>query len=223
MRAVQDPAPRDPASARPASWPVFAYVGAAVMVGLVASWLFVRKNAQAGPSAAPGELDTAPAGSWDPPRRRLCPTPAPDRGPDACMFPLQSWCDDVDRRVACCPKGLVASGRGNMCACPAGGSDQKGVNAWGCAPPSQTDAEARASIQRVLSSAATRIGACASRSQKATLGFELSPEGRALAVRVEPNDAAVAACVAPVLRELRFDAPPNGELRVRYPIEIPGG
>jgi hypothetical protein len=108
-----------------------AYVGAALLVGSVASWFFIRRNAQAGPSPPPGAFDPAPSGSVDSLRRRLCSTPAPDRGPEACLFPFQSWCDEEGRRIACCAKGLVASGRGNTCACPPGGSDQKGVNAWG--------------------------------------------------------------------------------------------
>jgi serine/threonine-protein kinase len=142
------------------------------------------------------------------------PAPRRDDGAPACADG-HGWCDASGHQLACCPEGLVATGRDGGCACPPGGIADRP----GCAAPSRTGVDY---VNGYLPTALRRA--------YATCDVPAGPDPLALDVWIDPDgrvfdaqileaytaDARLQRCVVERLRAATVEAPLGGSARVSF-------
>ncbi len=182
----------------------------AALVGIVAVGIVVRRASRAlpSPTAVPAPPPVA--------IRRPC---LEAEGGKGCSDPtVVPWCDDGGHALACCGKGLVATGVDGICGCAPGGTDVREALDRGCsAYPSiaavmHREARDRAA-QKAIDCMAPGIDAGWSRGGAFSVAFFLSPEGEVFGAHLASStipEVSAQACVLSALRSTRFP-PPRGE------------
>jgi TonB family protein len=175
-------------------------------------------------SSAPASSGAPTASSSEPPPRHPCLSPPAD---GTCMAHLRAWCDLAEKPIACCAKGLAATGQDGLCGCPPGGS----TNVPGAPPtcPKAKFGPDSARVQAIMRPAFHSFELCykdarakaAKVAGRISVAFELTPEGRVFSARVADAslpDPEAQACLLREIRRIVFDAPTDGHLRVVYPL-----
>lgn len=183
-----------------------------------------RQSASSRPGAGGGSAPAASASAASLAERLLR---GPCREQSQCPDGGVAWCDVRGQRLACCAPGLVASGEGDSCACPPGGSDKPAAARAQCpAAPRATGAERSAALTEAMQLAAPDLEACRVQARKRsielppspTLLIELSPDGDVFDARLdraEVDDPALQPCVLQAVRHLSFPPPYHGSEQVR--------
>ena len=164
--------------------------------------------------AAPALAPAAP-----PAVRRPCLDGEP--GGAGCKDPgVVAWCDAAGHALACCGKGLVATGTDGICGCAPGGTAVREALDRGCTagppPPAgegtYEEARDRAAL-KAIDCMAPGIDAGWSRGGEFSVGFFLTPEGEVVGARMGRStipETGAQACVLSALRSTHFP-PPRGE------------
>jgi tRNA A-37 threonylcarbamoyl transferase component Bud32 len=160
-------------------------------------------------SAAPVAVPAAP-----PALRRPCLDG--ESGGAGCKDP--AWCDAGGHALACCGKGLVATGTDGICGCAPGGTAVREALDRGCPAGAPAGAgtydEARdRAAQKAIDCMVPGIDAGWSRGGEFSVGFFLTPEGEVFGARLGRStipEIGAQACVLAALRSTHFP-PPHGE------------
>jgi TonB family protein len=136
--------------------------------------------------------------------------------------------------MACCAKGLAATGQDGLCGCPPGGSYDVPGAPTTCQkkkhyPPEHVQAIVRAhfpDFRRCYEAVIEKAGEKTRVAGKVSVAFEITPEGRVFGARVAEAslpDAEGQACILRVFKSLSFDPPPDGHSSITYPIMMEPG
>ncbi|MBI4702550.1 MAG: serine/threonine protein kinase [Deltaproteobacteria bacterium] len=180
----------------------------------------------------PAGAQTATVSPSSMPLRYPCADPSVDAGQSySCSGKARAWCDEAERRIACCGPGLVPTGADGLCGCPPGGVADGPDAPPLCPRSSMSTAQRTAAIQRTMRSLHPGMKECFARSlaqapgAKGTVDFwiELTPEGRVFAARVKEAtwpDPEGQACTLALVRAAPFPPPVGGAVAIAYPVAL---